>query len=603
MPMSDSLRPRKIELLAPAKDAATAIAAIDHGADAVYIGPSSFGARAAAGNDIGDIRRTVDYAHQFRAKVYATVNTIIFDEECRKVEHLVRNLYKAGVDAIIVQDMGLLRLDLPPIELHASTQCDTRSVEKAKFLQDVGFSQIVLARELTLKEIAKICDSVKVPVETFIHGALCVSYSGRCHAGEVLMQRSANRGRCPQVCRMKYDLVDSSGRTIVTDRHLLSLRDFNASSSLKDLLDAGVSSFKIEGRLKDIGYVKNVTAYYRNKIDSFIAASPDKYVRSSFGKSDIHFTPDPYKSFNRGFTSYFLNSRHPKEKLASILTPKSLGEPLAKDQLPGNGDGLSFFSPFDKSYQGFRVNKVVDGRIIPARPIKIPKGVKLYRTYDNQWEKLMSRRDTADRKIEVDIELFDNRVEAHDERGCRVSLAYQTEILKAKSEFNPRKFFEKTGTTIYTLRNFESHLPPESFIPASVLTDLRRKLLAALDDTNKATYPFTYRRKEDKNAIYPTVNLDYHENVSNKLAASFYRDHGVMLIEPSVELSNRDKEDYKYIRLIMTCRYCILRQLGKCLKETESDLSFPLYLVLGDRRRLPLKFDCGRCEMKVYSDK
>ena len=588
--------PRPIELLAPAKNLSTAIAAIDHGADAVYIGPPSFGARASAGNSLEDIKRLTDYAHQFRVKVYATVNTIIYDKELRQVEKLIHELYRARVDAIIVQDMGILRFDIPPIELHASTQCDTRTVEKAIFLEKVGFSQIVLARELTLEEIKEICDSVTVPVETFVHGALCVSYSGRCHAGQALMGRSANRGECPQICRMKFDLVDSEGFTLTKDRHLLSLKDFNASNSLPSMLEAGVSSFKIEGRLKDISYVKNVTAWYRGLLDGIITANPGKYVRSSVGNSKFNFESDPYKSFNRGFTSYFLKARRPNEKMASILTPKSLGEPLDAGQLPNNGDGISFFNPVDNSYQGVRVNKVVNGKIIPATPIRIPKGIKLYRTFNNQWEKLMSGDKTSSRSISVDIELYDNRVRAVDERGCSVILYYNAEIQTAKSDkFNLRRIFEKTGGTVYRLRDFKSFLPENSFIPPSLLTDLRRRLLEALDAENSSTYKFTYRRKEDRTALFPTPILDYRDNVSNHLAKEFYLSHGVKEIEMAMEVSQRKRD-----KCVMTCRYCILRQLGKCLKSNSEKINKPLYLRLSDGRKLHLDFDCKRCEMKVY---
>lgn len=594
--------PRRIELLAPAKDVATAIAAIDHGADAVYIGASAFGARAAAANEIEDIRRLTDYAHQFRARVYATVNTIIYDHELLQVEKLVKDLYRAHVDALIVQDMGLLRLDLPPIELHASTQCDTRDPAKARFLEDVGFSQIVLARELTIQEIRDICSSVKVPVETFVHGALCVSYSGRCHAGEELMRRSANRGRCPQVCRMKFDLINDSGKPLVVGRHLLSLRDFNASASLEDLLGAGVSSFKIEGRLKDAAYVKNITAYYRELIDRIISASPEKYARASCGSSSLSFAPDPRKSFNRGFTSYFLSSRRPEEKQASIYTPKSLGQPLGKGETPSNGDGISFFNPSDMSYQGFRVNKVVNGRMIPAKPIRIPEGVRLYRTFDNQWERLMAREDTARRTIEVDMELFDNRLKITDERGCCVVETYEAELQKAKSEFQPRRIFEKTGATIYRLRKFVSHLPEGAYIPPSILTELRRKALSALDETNRTTYPFSYRRKENPDASYPSAVLDYRDNVANSAAERFYREHGVKEIEKAVECENGKERDVRHERLIMTCRYCILRQLGKCRRESSDTFRDPLYLRMSDGRKLPLRFDCKRCEMQVFTE-
>lgn len=599
--LNSSDTPKPIELLSPAKDLETALAAIDHGADAVYIGPSSFGARASASNTIEDIERLVDYAHQFRARVYATVNTILHDHELKEAEKLIKNLYRAGTDAIIVQDMGILRLDIPPIELHASTQCDTRTVEKAKFLEEMGFSQIVLARELSLTEIAEICSAIKIQVETFIHGALCVSYSGRCHAGEVIMGRSANRGCCPQICRLKYDLVDATGKEIVKDRHLLSLKDFNVSNSIEELLQCGVSSFKIEGRLKPISYVKNVTAFYRRQLDKIIADHPNKYCRSSCGQTEISFTPNLYKSFNRSFTSYFLKKRNSAENRASLFTPKSLGEPLKKGELPTNGDGLSFFNPNDNSYQGFRVNKVTNGRIIPARPIRIPNNVTLYRTYDNEWEKLMSRKDTAERKIAVSIDLWEDRIKVSDERGCSIELYYKCEIQQAKKEFDPKPIFQKTGGTVYKLIDFKSHLSKGCYIPPSVLTDLRRRALSALDESNKSTYHFGYRREENKNYSYLYDKLDYRENISNKLAEEFFHQHGVRKIERALECSNL-KGKHNMTR-IMTCRYCILKELGKCLKENGPKPNLPLSLRMGDGRKMPLKFDCNKCEMQVFFNK
>ena len=334
---------RELELLAPAANAEIAIEAILHGADAVYIGPPSHGARKAASNSLEDIKKVVDFAHQYRARVYATVNTIIYENELTGVEELIRKLYIIGVDAIIVQDMGILRMDLPPIALHASTQCDTRTVEKARFLEDVGFSQIVLARELTLEEIRKIHESVDVPLECFVHGALCVSYSGRCHASQAVKGRSANRGACAQICRLPFTLSDAKGEVLIKDKHLLSLKDFNLSENIEDLIEAGVSSFKIEGRLKEVGYVKNVVAYYRKKIDAVIDKYPDMYRRSSFGYSKVDFTPQLDKSFNRGFTTYFLHNRRP-DAISSPNTPKSMGEIINDVNQLNNGDGISFFN-------------------------------------------------------------------------------------------------------------------------------------------------------------------------------------------------------------------------------------------------------------------
>ena len=367
---------RNIELLAPAKNELIGIEAIKHGADAVYIGASAFGARSQAGNDIESIKRLVDFAHQYDARIYCTVNTIIYDHELHAVERMIHELYRAGVDALIVQDMALLRLDIPPIALHASTQCDIRTPEKAQFLEKMGFAQLVLARELTIDEIKEISSSVRVPLEGFCHGALCVSYSGRCQISQALKGRSANRGECAQFCRLSYDLEDTHGNKLIKSKHLLSLRDFNASDRLHQMINAGISSFKIEGRLKDVDYVKNVVAYYRQALDRIIGAN-DGLARSSHGTSSFSFEPCLAKSFNRSFTHYFIDDRHPHNgtKMASILTPKSQGEYVGKvattsanvitlsgNATFANGDGLSFISS-DGNYDGFRVNKVIGNKL------------------------------------------------------------------------------------------------------------------------------------------------------------------------------------------------------------------------------------------------
>lgn len=594
--------PRRIELLAPARDIATAIAAVDHGADAVYIGPKAFGARAAAGNSTDDIRRLCDYAHRFHVRVYATVNTILHEHELHDAERLICDLYRAGTDALIVQDMGILRLDIPPIELHASTQCDTRTPEKALFLQEAGFSQIVLARELTLSEIADICQTVTLPVEAFIHGALCVSYSGRCHAGEALRHRSANRGECPQICRLPFNLRDTSGKLLIRNRHLLSLRDLNASALLPEMLRAGVSSFKIEGRLKDIAYVKNVTAYYRKLIDREIELHPDLYSRASCGREVFTFVPQLEKSFNRGFTTYCLRRSDPTE-ISSPLTPKSLGEVISDTRELHNGDGISFFDR-DGSYKGVRINRVEpNGRIIPSTPIKIPSGVSLHRTFDRLWEQEINRGDTSKRLIDIDVELWQNRSVVSDERGNRVVLPTEFRNETARTEMKAetiRRPFEKTGDTPYRLRSFACHLPSSLFVPVSALTSLRRRLLEALDAANRVTYARPCRRKENPDARFPYSILDFRDNVANSLAAEFYKAHGVTAIEPALEVQNRRGETP-----VMTCRHCILRENGRCLRGKGAvspgflpAWKLPLTLESGDIR-LRLRFDCDRCEMQV----
>lgn len=583
---------RKIELLAPAKDVATAREAILHGADAVYIGASSHGARKSAANAVDDIKALVEFAHQFCARVYVTVNTLVYDNEIAGVEALVWDLYRAGVDALIVQDMGLLRMNLPPVELHASTQCDTRTVAKARFLQDVGFSQIVLARELTLTEIGEICKSVRVPVECFVHGALCVSYSGRCHASFATNGRSANRGECSQICRLPFTLTDADGKTLARNKHLLSLRDFNASRSVGEMLSAGVSSFKIEGRLKDVGYVKNVTAYYRRLIDKEIELHPDEYCRASVGETTLKFTPDLRRSFNRGFTDYFLHNRRPAA-ISSPDTPKSQGVEVTDFRALKNGDGISFFDKKGE-YTGAFVNGLNrDGSLRTSAGITIPKGTQLRLTYDKDWEKLLAGK-TAERRIGVKIVLTPVCVSAEDERGNSVTLPVDFETEKANKPQDFRAPFDKLGSTIYRLDKFSCTLPENLFIPVSKLVALRRELTERLDAANRITYPLKLRRPENS-AQYHDAHLIFADNVSNHLASRFYAEHGVKDIEPAMEVSGRSSA--KAGTVLMTTRHCILREMGQCLKR-------------GGKPRLPLtlrsagnvyglNFDCTHCEMHL----
>lgn len=587
---------RNLELLSPAANAEIAIQAILHGADAVYIGPPSHGARKMAANSIDDIERVVDFAHQYRAKVYATVNTIIYDSEIKQVENLCRELYHAGIDALIIQDMGILRMKIPPIALHASTQCDIRTPEKAKFLEEVGFSQLVLARELTLQEIKDITTTVSIPVETFIHGALCVSYSGRCHASYVITGRSSNRGECAQICRFPYTLTDSDGKIISKDRYLLSLKDFNASRNLKDLINAGVSSFKIEGRLKDAGYVKNITALYNLQLNEIVKGNPELYGRSSFGEVKINFNPQADKSFNRGFTNYFIEKRKPSD-ITSFLTPKSLGEKISSPKILNNGDGISFFDNSGE-FTGVKVNKIEHGRIIPARNIKIPDKAVLYRTSDIKWDKIMQG-ETATRKISLEITLDNKGISAHDERGVKVRKLLDLSYENAKKIMEYKPLFDKLGNTPYSLKGFYSKINEERFYRASELTKLRRELIDLIDVANKATYPYEYRRVENKDFIYPSKDIDFRDNVSNRLAKEFYSSHGVTKLEEAIEVTGAKTKG----KTLMTTRHCVLRELGICKQEkgNTKGFRFPLYLNY-DGGRFKLEFDCSRCEMKLLLD-
>ncbi|MDE6532889.1 MAG: U32 family peptidase [Muribaculaceae bacterium] len=583
-----------LELLSPAANADIAIQAIMHGADAVYIGASSHGARKNAANTLDEIARVVDFAHRFRARVYVTVNTIVYDREVRIVERLCRDLYHIGVDALIVQDMGLLRMSLPPIALHASTQCDIRTPEKARFLQEVGFSQLVLARELTLGEIRLIAESVDVPVECFVHGALCVSYSGKCHASCATTGRSANRGECSQVCRLPYTLTDDTGKILCRDRYLLSLKDFNASDSIPDLIESGVSSFKIEGRLKEMDYVKNVTSWYDNLLNEYIEGHR-QYCRSSYGEVSRSFVPKPDKSFNRGFTDYFLTNRRPTT-IASLLTPKSMGEKIEGISMINNGDGVSYINSRGV-YSGVKVNKVDGGKLLTNRKVDIPKGVQLHRTYDAEWQKVMAR-PSADRRIRLHIAVDEKGVTAQDERGVMVRLPLAVTMDVARKSMDYESEFAKLGNTHYVLESYHSTLDPMVFIPRSEVAALRRNLVSLLDWSNLSTYRVDCRRQENRDIRYPLSNLDFRENVSNALAYRFYKDHGVDNIEMAMETDSR------VVRMgtqVMNTRHCILRELGMCKRRVRDTFVEPLRISDGTNR-YRLGFDCRDCEMRVYFD-
>lgn len=581
---------KSLELLAPAGNAGIAFEAIRHGADAVYIGPPSHGARKSAANSIEDIKRVVDFAHIFNAKVYVTLNTIIFESELKAVEKMIRRLYTAGVDALIVQDMGILRMDIPPIQLHASTQCDIRTPEKALFLQEAGFSQLVLARELSVDEIREICKAVTIPVETFVHGALCVSYSGKCGAGYAAAGRSGNRGECPQICRHSFTLTDADGRILAKDRYLLSLKDFRADSRLEQLIEAGVSSFKIEGRMKEADYVKNITAYYSNRLDSIIGNNPD-LRRSSYGNVKITFTPNPEKSFNRGFTDYRLSGKPDPAGIASMLTPKSLGEPVRRISDLRPGDGISYFDRRG-NFDGMLVNGIRDGKIIGNRPFNLPAGTEIRRTSSIEWKKLMAS-ESSSRKLGVDITLDAKGITAADETGARVTLSHSIPTEPARRQTDYRDIFEKLGNTPFELRNF-TNSASSLFFPASYLTRQRRLVIEKLEGAKRATYRFEYRGRENRDYPYPLSSVDYGENVANSLARQFYTDHGVKSIEPALETADREKAIGKRI---MTSRHCILRELGLCLK-TKPGIRLPLLLKSGNLRMQP-EFDCSRCEMHL----
>ncbi len=618
--------PRRLELLAPARDAATALVAIAHGADAVYMGAPAFGARAAAVNSIEDIRRVVEAAAPFGVKVYVTVNTIIYDSELDDVARMIAELYAAGVEALIVQDTALLSLPIPPIDLHASTQCDSRTPEKIRNLSAAGFSQIVVPREFSLGQIRQASEAAgDAAIEVFVHGALCVSYSGDCQAGYVLTGRSANRGECPQICRLKFKLCDADGEPIKTmpdggsnERHWLSIADLNRLDNLKALAEAGASSFKIEGRLKSAAYVKNVVAAYSQALDKLVAESDGAYIRASYGRVDLNFTPDPQRSFNRGFTKYFLRQVD-RVGLASWRTPKWVGRPAGKVvEVCGrylrinpscelrNGDGLGWFDRGGE-FVGFRVNRVEGDRIYPAPGSNIPSvvGVELYRNSDSEFESLMARADTAHRTVGVSIvlrRLTDGRIaiDATDERGCSVSVASETkynDVARTSQEQPRRNILSRMGDTIYRLDSLDDRLE-DLFVPSSAMADLRREALARLDRAWRiARRPA--QRRPNKLAADAFVGLatTYHDNVANHLARNFYEEHGASIGETAIETSCPDGE----VR-VMTTRYCLRRELGACLRTgNASKLPMGSLQLMAPIGKLRVAFDCANCQMHIYS--
>ena len=605
------IKPRRIELLSPAKDLNCGIEAINHGADAVYIGAPKFGARAAAGNTLEDIRALCEYAHLYNARIYVALNTILREEELPEAEQLIRQLYLAGADALIVQDMGITRLNLPPIPLHASTQTDNRTPEKVKFLEAAGFTQVVLARELSLNEICCISEQVSVPLEVFVHGALCVSYSGQCYLSAALSGRSANRGECAQYCRLPYSMVDANGTEIVHNKHLLSLKDMNRSDQLEALLDAGASSFKIEGRLKDVTYVKNITAYYRKKLDAILARRPE-YCRASAGKSTYEFEPVAEKSFNRGFTPFFLHER--TKDIAAFNTPKSLGEPVGTvKELKGNsftiagvkqlnnGDGLVFFNSRGE-LEGFRVNRVEANRVFPLDMPDIKPKTPLYRNFDQVFEKQLAK-PSAERKLAVKIEFLDNpfgfTLVMEDETGARVMLTepFDKELARRDQADNIRTQLAKLGNTPFEASEVHIGMGENWFVPSSLLADMRRKAVEKLQSARMIRYQRELSRKVEpaKEVPFPERQLTYLGNVSNSRAEAFYKAHGVETVADAFEL--KPEKDVP----LMFSKHCLRYSMGWCptYQKEKSPYKEPYYLLYKDTR-LRLQFDCKRCQMLVY---
>jgi len=598
-----------IELLAPAKNAEAGKIAINYGADAVYIGYQKFGARAAVGNSLNDISELAKYAHLFNARVYVTINTILFDHEFEEVHNLIYRLYELGVDAIIIQDYGILELDLPPIPIFASTQMHNHDPANILFLEKVGFKRAILARELSLKQIEEIRAKTNIDLEFFVHGALCVCYSGQCYFSQAIKKGSANRGECAQPCRAYYDLSDKNGKIIAKSKFILSPKDLNLSGYLRQLMEAGISSFKIEGRLKDLNYVKNVTAFYRKKTDEILEGSSD-FKKASTGKVIFDFIPDPEKSFNRGFTNYFIEGR--KSKVSSFDSQKSLGKHLGKvveitsqyfkietHEILKNGDGLCFFDA-KKNLLGLRVNKNENGKLYPDSLNGLFMGAEIYRNHDQEMTKKLESSNTA-RKIEVRYLLHDRDdtivLEVSDEDNNRTSLVIETEKVPAvnpeKALETIRKQLSKTGDTIFEVTEVEIRLNQVLFFPASVLNDSRRLILEKLSAERLKNYKPETSSIIKNDFPFPEKELSFKANIVNEKAVAFYKRHGVTSLTYGFE-----KEAPTAPAEIMTTKYCVKFQMGLCTGKKEGASEDVLFMN-DNQRKYKLVFDCNACKMKV----
>ena len=612
--MESTNKKKEIELLAPAKDLAGGIAAINCGADAVYIGAPKFGARSAAGNSLQDIQKLVQYAHQYWAKVYVTVNTILYNEELDEVQKLIHQLYEAGVDAIIIQDMAILEMDLPPIPLFASTQTHNYAVDKIKFLEQSGLQRVILARELSLEQIKEIKSNTNVDLEFFIHGALCVCFSGQCYFSFATTGRSANRGECSQACRMLYSLEDSKGKIIHDEAYLLSLKDLNLSAHLHSLMDAGITSFKIEGRLKDASYVQNITAYYRQKLDE-ILLNDKSFRKASSGKIIYSFIPDPEKTFNRGSNEYFLLGEG--IELASFATPKSVGKFLGEVKNIGknyfeietkenvvNGDGICFFDE-QNSLTGMNINHVERNIIFTKELAGILPGTKIYRNHDHQFIKELSKDETKRKVscvIEVHVEDKVLTISAVDEDGNSVSISDAIELIEPEDSLKTISVMEnqlkKSGATIFSVENISIKSGNAIFLPVSKWNELRRTILQLLLDERIKNYPRQRSERVENSVKFPKEKISCEGNVVNEKAKEFYRKHGVETIENGFE-----KLDDFTGKKLMTTKYCIKEELHLCPFKDEltkaKAMKEPLYLNDG-KQKYRLRFNCQECEMEIY---
>jgi collagenase-like PrtC family protease len=607
---------KKIEILAPAKNLYQGMAAVNAGADAVYIGAHMFGARTNATNSVDDIAEMVKYAHLFKAKVFVTVNTILYDNELDSCRQLIWDLYNIGVDALIIQDMGILEMDLPPILLHASTQANNRDANHVKFLAEAGIQRVVLARELNLDQILEIHEASGVELEFFVTGALCVSFSGNCYMSVANGERSANRGSCAQNCRLPYQLIDGTGTTLIENSHLLSIKDLDLSDELPNLIKAGVSSFKIEGRLKDIVYVKNNTSYLRKKLDGFLEAHADTFEKASSGRTFYQFEPELDRSFNRGYTDYFVNQRH--AKIGSWESPKSKGQYIGKlleikangylienYESLNNGDGLHFINEQGEA-DGLQVNIIVNDLVVPNELKRIPVGTDIYRNLDAEFTRMLENENSAVRKIGVKMRFEETesgfRLHVVDEDGHESTADLETPKEPAKNteglEENIKKNLAKTGNTPFIVDELELELTQNWFLPISKINEVRRTALEQLAEIRVRDYHREELPMVKTEHPYPVKSLDFTYNVSNKLARAFYKRHGVTEIEKAFEL----QWDPGKSRVMVT-KYCVKYELGKCpryQRETMgTKLAEPLTLKHGEVE-YKLKFNCKPCEMEIW---
>jgi collagenase-like PrtC family protease len=606
---------KKVEILAPAKDLIHGIAAINSGADAVYVGAPQFGARSNATNSIEDVAALVQYAHLYNVPVFVVLNTILYDNELETCRQLIWKLYDIGVDALIIQDMAIMEMDLPPIILHASTQANNRDADKMKFLADAGIKRVVLARELNLHQIKEISTATDVELEFFVTGALCVSFSGNCYMSVANGERSANRGSCAQNCRLPYNLIDGHGETLIKNTHLLSIKDFDVSNEIPNLVEAGVCSFKIEGRLKDIVYVKNNVSYLRQKLDAFLEGN-DKYTKASSGKCTFTFDSALNRTFNRGYTDYFVNERH--NTIGSWESPKSKGQYIGKlirtvgnayeienGHVLNNGDGLCYINENNEA-DGIYVNKVENGLAYPNVLKEVKEGTFIYRNNDAAFIKIVEREDSAVRKISTSLLLFENETGfellATDEDGnvSTVQLVHPKEQTKNNQsiEENIKTQLAKTGFTPYTADEITVQFSDNWFLPISKINEMRRTVYEQLSEIRLKNYKREERKIEKTSHPYPVEKLDFMYNVSNKLARKFYERHGVTEIEKAFELQWDPGKSR-----VMTTKYCIKYELAKCPKyhkdTMETKLKEPLVLKQGELE-YKLKFNCKPCEMEIW---